>query len=79
MTNKIPPMPIDELLEICSLASDGKAWGVEAVHQKKKTFWRVFCSSKICLKRLPKTFRGRQVKIEVSTAPRLIKSNKNEK
>lgn len=68
-----PPIPLDELLVIARLASDGCVWAVgEGKNTHGKMEWHVYCSSKKQSNKLPVTYRGRKVKIFLCPKPRII-------
>lgn len=76
-TKKItpPPLPSEELEEICNRATKGKIWAIaEGKDSNGRQTWYIYTSSKQTLERLPRTFRGRQVVVQVCSRPRILKS-----
>jgi len=65
-----PPLPINELFEICTRATDDKVWAIS----DDTSQWIVYTSSKKSLGRIPKTYRGMQVVGFVYPRPRILKN-----
>ena len=70
---KPPPLPHEELYQICRRAIGNSIWAIEmGAEENGKLIWCIFCSDKRMLKKIPKSFRNRPVKAVYCKKPRLI-------
>lgn len=75
MTNNKPPLlPWQELLDNARRASGNSVWAIEKEKQNNDKFiWVLYCSNKKQIQRLPRVYRGTEVKVLHCQKPRLSK------